>query len=74
MNLTKLNTDLSTLGTVTTLDEVSGELRISIAVSDLDQAKIDSYNDYISSQVLPNYPTIDVEAFEGGAIKAIYKL
>lgn len=72
INITQLNTDLSALGVVSTLEIVSDVLNISIQVASIDQSLIDSYNQIIAAGVLPYYPVIDVVAFEGGAIKAIY--
>ena len=72
MDLSQLNTDLQVLGNVTTLEEVDGELRVSIYVGIIDDDLINNYHSIILNQVIGDYPNIDVEAFEGGSIKAIY--
>jgi len=74
MDLQQLQTDLETIGTVNGIEEVGGELRISITgfINPL-TATVDFMN-IADLSIIQHYPTMIVFLNESGSIKSIFGL
>lgn len=72
MDLTALNTSLSTLGTVDLLVEVEGKLFVCVKEFTSSLENISNLNTIISNEIAATYPIIETLSLEGGSVKAIF--